>query len=161
MFYDRAKIYIKSGNGGDGMIGFRREKHVPLGGPNGGDGGKGGDIIIVVNPNYNSLIRFHRNNHFRAGDASHGNTKDRKTGASGETLHLEVPPGTIVRDAETGEQLADLTEASQEILIVLKGGRGGRGNIHFANSVNQAPRIAERGEPGEEMWLELELKAHR
>ncbi len=156
MFYDRAKIYIKSGNGGDGMIGFRREKHVPLGGPSGGDGGKGGDIVIVVNPHYNSLIRFHRNNHFRAGDASHGSLS-RKTGAGGETLRLEVPPGTIVRDAETGEQLADLTRESQE-LIILKGGRGGRGNIHFANSVNQAPRIAERGEPGQEMWLELELK---
>ena len=83
MFYDRAKIYIKSGNGGDGMIGFRREKHVPLGGPNGGDGGKGGDIIIVVNAHYNSLIRFHRNNHYRAGDASHGSLS-RKTGAGGE-----------------------------------------------------------------------------
>jgi len=138
------------------MIGFRREKHVPLGGPSGGDGGWGGDIVLVVNPNQNSLIRFHRGNHFRAGDAGHGNTKDR-TGANGETLYLEIPPGTIVRNAETGDQLADLTEPGQEILI-LKGGKGGRGNARFASSINQAPRIAERGEPGEEMWLELELK---
>jgi GTP-binding protein len=156
MFYDRAKIYIKSGDGGDGMIGFRREAHVPYGGPDGGDGGRGGDVVFVVNPHHNSLIRFHKNNHFRAGDGKHGSTK-RKTGASGETLHLEVPPGTIIRDAETGEQLADLTRENQEA-IILQGGRGGRGNIHFANSVNQAPRIAERGEPGEELWLELELK---
>ncbi|MCP4426216.1 MAG: GTPase ObgE [Chloroflexi bacterium] len=156
MFYDRAKIYIRSGNGGDGMIGFRREKHVPLGGPDGGDGGWGGDIIFVVNANYNSLIRFHRGNHFRAGDARHGSTKNR-TGANGETLRLEVPPGTIIRNTNTSEQLADLTEPDQEITI-LKGGKGGRGNARFTSSVNQAPRIAERGEPGEEMWLELELK---
>ncbi len=156
MFYDRAKIYIRSGNGGDGMIGFRREKHVPLGGPDGGDGGSGGDIIFVVNGNHNSLVRFHRGNHFRAGDATHGNTKNR-TGANGETLRLEIPPGTIIRNADTGEQLADLTEPGQETTI-LKGGKGGRGNARFASSVNQAPRIAERGEPGEEMWLELELK---
>lgn len=156
MFYDRAKIYIRSGNGGDGMIGFRREKHVPLGGPDGGDGGNGGDVILVVNANQNSLIRFHRGNHFRAGDAGHGSTKNR-TGANGETLRLEVPPGTIIRNAETGEQLADLTEPDQEITM-LKGGKGGRGNARFTSSVNQAPRIAERGEPGEEMWLELELK---
>ena len=156
MFYDRAKIYIKSGAGGDGMIGFRREKHVPLGGPDGGDGGQGGDIILVVNPNDNSLIRYHRGNHFRAGDGRHGNTK-RRTGASGESLRLEVPAGTIIRDAKTGQQLVDLTAPDQEI-TVLRGGRGGRGNIHFASSVNQAPRIAYRGEPGQEMWLELELK---
>ncbi len=156
MFYDRAKIYIKSGNGGDGMIGFRREKHVPLGGPSGGDGGQGGDVVFAVNPSHNSLVRYHRSNHFRAGDAAHGNTKNR-TGANGETLRLEVPPGTIIRNAETGEQLADLTEAGQEVTI-LKGGKGGRGNARFASSVNQAPRIAERGEPGREMWLELELK---
>lgn len=156
MFYDKAKIYVKSGDGGDGMIGFRREKYVPFGGPSGGDGGDGGDIVFVVNPHHNSLIRFHKGNHFRAGDAGHGSTKNR-TGANGETLRLEVPPGTIIRDAETGDLIADMTQETQEITI-LRGGRGGRGNVHFANSVNQAPRIAERGEPGEEMWLELELK---
>ncbi|MEJ2747076.1 MAG: GTPase ObgE [Anaerolineae bacterium] len=156
MFYDKAKIYIKSGDGGDGMIGFRREKYVPFGGPSGGDGGHGGDVILVVNPHHNSLVRFHKNNHFRAGDAGHGNTK-RRTGANGETLRLEVPPGTIVRNADTGELIADMTEETHEV-VILHGGRGGRGNIRFANSVNQAPRIAERGEPGEEVWLELELK---
>ncbi len=138
------------------MIGFRREKHVPLGGPDGGDGGQGGDITFVVNVNDNSLIRYHRGNHFRAGDGKHGNTK-RRTGANGESLRLELPAGTIIRDAKTGRQLADLTEAGQEV-VILRGGRGGRGNIHFASSVNQAPRIAYRGEPGSEMWLELELK---
>lgn len=156
MFFDQAKIYVKSGDGGDGMISFRREKHVPYGGPDGGDGGKGGDIIFTVNRHLNSLVRFHKQTHFRAGNGRHGG-KARKTGASGETLRLEVPPGTIIRHADTNELLADLTQPDQEVMI-LSGGRGGRGNIHFANSVNQAPRIAERGEPGEEAWLHLELK---
>lgn len=156
MFYDRAKIYVKSGDGGDGMISFRREKYVPLGGPDGGDGGNGGDVIFVTNPNLNSLVRFHRSNHFRAEDGTHGNPK-RQTGASGEDLRLEVPVGTVIRNEETGELLADLTQPDQEV-VVLSGGRGGRGNIHFASSSNRAPRLAERGEPGEEMWLTLELK---
>ena len=156
MFYDRAKIYIRSGNGGDGMISFRREKFVPLGGPDGGDGGKGGSIIFVTNPNLNSLVRFHRRNHFRADHGKHGNPK-RQTGASGKNVILQVPAGTVVRDADSGDLLADLTEPDQE-LIVINGGRGGRGNIHFSSSRNQAPRLAERGEPGKEMWLTLELK---
>ena len=156
MFYDRAKIYVKSGAGGDGMIGFRREKHVPLGGPDGGDGGQGGDVIFTVNPNHNSLINYHKRNHFRAGDAKHGSTKNR-TGADGQTLRLEVPPGTVIRHAETGEQIADMIESDQEFLV-LRGGRGGRGNSRFTTSVNRAPRLAERGEPGEELRLELELK---
>ncbi len=156
MFYDRAKIYVKSGDGGDGMISFRREKFVPFGGPDGGDGGKGGDVIFAVNSHLNSLIYFHRKVHFRAGNAQHGGKADR-TGANGESIRLEVPPGTIIRNAETGDLLADLTEPGQEV-VLLTGGRGGRGNARFATSVNQAPRIAERGEPGEEMWLELELK---
>lgn len=156
MFYDRAKIYVKSGDGGDGMIGFRREKHVPFGGPSGGDGGEGGDIIFVGNRHMNSLVRFHRQVHYRAENGQHGSTKS-KTGKSGVPLRIEVPTGTIIRNAETGELLADITEPGQEV-VLLRGGRGGRGNIHFATSVNQAPRIAERGEPGEEMWLTLELK---
>lgn len=156
MFYDRAKIYISSGNGGDGMIGFRREKYVPLGGPSGGDGGKGGDIILTVNRHMNSLVRFHKQVHYRADHGKHGNTK-RRTGAQGKPLVIKVPPGTIVRDSETEELLADLTEEGQEF-VLLKGGRGGRGNIHFANSRNQAPRVAERGEPGKELWVTLELK---
>lgn len=156
MFYDRAKIYIRSGDGGDGMIGFRREKHVPLGGPDGGDGGKGGDVIFATKANLNSLVQYHRNNHYRAGNAKHGGTK-RKTGAGGESLILYVPVGTVIRNEETGEVLADLTKPDQEAHI-LAGGGGGRGNIRFASSVNQAPRLAERGEPGQEMWLTMELK---
>ncbi|MGW8319020.1 MAG: GTPase ObgE [Candidatus Promineifilaceae bacterium] len=156
MFYDQAKIFVRSGDGGDGMIGFRREKHVPRGGPDGGDGGRGGDIIFVVNPNANSLIRYHRNTHYRAGDGGHGG-KAKRTGANGESILLEVPPGTLIREAETGDLLADLTLAGQEV-ILFQGGRGGRGNARFASSTNQAPRLAERGEPGEQAWLMLELK---
>jgi GTP-binding protein len=156
MFYDKAKIYVRSGDGGDGMISFRREKHVPYGGPDGGDGGKGGDIIFVANKSLGSLVQFHKNVHYRAGNGQHGG-KSRKSGAYGETLRLETPVGTIIREAETNKVLADLVEPGQEALI-LTGGRGGKGNIHYASSVNQAPRIAERGEPGDEMWLELELK---
>jgi len=156
MFYDQAKIFVKSGDGGDGMISFRREKHVPLGGPSGGDGGRGGDVIFTVNTHLNSLIRFHRNTHFRAEDGSHGGAKD-QTGASGEDLVLEVPPGTIIRDAETEELLADLVDEDDRVKL-LSGGEGGRGNARFASSTNRAPRIAERGEPGEERWLMLELK---
>ncbi len=156
MFYDRAKIYIRSGNGGDGMISFRHEKHVPYGGPSGGDGGDGGDITFITNKKMNSLVRFHHGNHFRAEHGDNGSTSD-KYGAAGEGLFLEVPRGTIIRDADTGEQLADLTEDGQ-LYLAVSGGRGGRGNIHFASSVNRAPRLAERGEPGTERWLTLELK---
>lgn len=156
MFYDQAKIYVRSGDGGDGMIGFRREKHVPRGGPDGGDGGDGGSIVFTVKSNMGSLVRFHRQSHFRADQGGHGKGSN-MTGASGETLYLEVPPGTVIRDAESGELLADLTEEGDERLL-LKGGRGGRGNARFSSSVNQAPRLAERGEPGKEAWLLLELK---
>jgi len=156
MFYDQAKIYVRSGNGGDGMLSFRREKFVPRGGPDGGDGGKGGSIIFVVNPNLNSLVHFHRNTHFRAENGVHGRPK-KMTGAGGSDLILEVPPGTVIRDANTNVILADLTSPEQEVLLYA-GGRGGRGNVRFASSTNQAPRIAERGEPGEEAWLLLELK---
>jgi GTP-binding protein len=156
MFYDEAKILIRSGSGGDGMISFRREKHVPWGGPNGGDGGTGGNVIFTVNPTANSLIRYHRKSHFNAGDGKHGGGKD-MTGAKGGDIRLEVPPGTIIREEATGEVLADLTDPDQEV-IVLSGGRGGRGNSRFKSSTNQAPRIAERGEPGQETWVLLELK---
>lgn len=156
MFYDEAKIHVRSGDGGDGMISFRREKYVRQGGPDGGDGGRGGDVIFVVSSHLNSLITFQRNKHYRAGNGTHG-TVQRMNGASGQDLRLEAPPGTVVRNAETGEILADLIEPGQEV-VILAGGRGGRGNQHFANSRQQAPRIAERGEPGEEMWLALELK---
>jgi GTP-binding protein len=156
MFYDSARIYVRSGDGGDGMISFRREKFVPFGGPDGGDGGHGGDITFVVDPGSNSLATFRRQVHFEAENGKHGGRK-RQTGASGQSLRLAVPPGTVVREAESGEILADLTESGQEALI-LSGGRGGRGNVRFANSVNQAPRLAERGEPGSASCLELELK---
>lgn len=156
MFYDEAKIYVRSGNGGDGMIGFRREAHVPLGGPDGGDGGQGGDIVFVGNRHMGTLAAFHKKVHYRAGHGVHGNTKNRH-GKNGETLRIDMPVGTLVRDAETGELLADVVQEGQEVLI-LKGGRGGRGNARFVSSVNRAPRLAERGEPGQEMWLTLELK---
>ena len=156
MFYDEAKIHVRSGDGGDGMISFRREKYVRQGGPDGGDGGRGGDVVFVVSSHLNSLVTFQRNKHYRAKNGTHG-TVQRMNGASGQDLRLEAPPGTVVRNAETGEILADLIEPGQEV-VILAGGRGGRGNQHFANSRQQAPRIAERGEPGEELWLALELK---
>lgn len=156
MFYDQAKIYVRSGDGGDGMISFRREKHVPRGGPSGGDGGKGGDVIFVVNPKRNSLVHFHRNTHFKAENGVHGRPK-KMTGANGDDIILEVPPGTIIRDADTNALLADMTSQEQKV-VLFEGGQGGRGNVRFASSTNQAPRLAERGEPGEEAWLLLELK---
>ncbi len=147
---------MKSGDGGDGMISFRREKFVPHGGPDGADGGPGGAIVVVVNPHMNSLARYHKQVHFRAENGGHGGTRN-KTGATGSDLVLEVPPGTTIRDAESGELLADLVSEEDRVTI-LAGGRPGRGNARFASSTNQAPRIAERGEPGEERWLTLELK---
>ncbi|MFN2188145.1 MAG: GTPase ObgE, partial [Candidatus Promineifilaceae bacterium] len=156
MFYDEAKILIRSGSGGDGMISFRREKHVPRGGPNGGDGGKGGDVIIAVNPSIDSLVRFHRQSHYKAEDGKHGQGKN-MTGANGGDVILEVPPGTLVYSEETGSLLADLTEPDDKV-VLLQGGRGGRGNSRFKSSTNQAPRLAERGEPGQEVWILLELK---
>jgi len=156
MFYDEAKILIKSGAGGDGMISFRREKHVPRGGPNGGDGGKGGDVIVKINPSANSLIHYHRQSHFRADDGKHGQGKN-MTGAMGDDLYLEVPPGTLIHDETSGTIIADLTDPADEV-VLLHGGRGGRGNSRFKSSTHQAPRIAERGEPGQESWILLELK---
>ncbi|MBK8434846.1 MAG: GTPase ObgE [Chloroflexi bacterium] len=156
MFFDEAKIYVKSGDGGRGMVSFRREKHVPRGGPDGGDGGNGGSIVFVVNPKINSLVQYHRQIHHRAEDGKNGH-RAKRTGATADDLRLQVPPGTLIRDADTGDLLADLIEPEQEF-VLLQGGRGGRGNTHFANSVDQAPRVAERGEPGEERWVYLELK---
>ncbi len=138
------------------MISFRREKGVPRGGPNGGDGGDGGSVSFLVNSNHNSLVRFHRQNHYHAGHGEHGG-RQRMTGARGESLLLEVPAGTLVYNEENNQLLADMTLEGQRITI-LNGGRGGRGNTRFASSTNQAPRVAERGEPGAEMWLLLELK---
>ena len=156
MSYDEATIHVRSGNGGAGLVHFRREKYIPRGGPAGGDGGKGGDVYLIVNPKLNTLIKFSRQRHFHAENGAPGGSS-LKTGKSGADLYVEVPPGTIVRDASTSELIADLTQPGQKVRVA-KGGRGGRGNARFATSTNQAPRIAEKGEPGEERTLQLELK---
>jgi GTP-binding protein len=156
MFYDQAEIYVKAGDGGDGCVAFRREKYVPYGGPAGGDGGKGGDVLLTVDPHLNTLYSFNKRRHFRAKRGQHGRGKNQH-GAAGDVIRVAVPPGTVVYDADSGEMLGDLTELGQE-LVVAQGGRGGRGNARFATSTNQAPRIAEHGEPGDERNLRLELK---
>ncbi|HEY8446817.1 MAG TPA: GTPase ObgE [Thermomicrobiales bacterium] len=156
MLIDRARIYVKAGDGGAGSTSFRREKYVPKGGPDGGDGGRGGDVVLRVKPNITSLIAFQFNQHFRAENGRPGRGR-KMTGRSGRTLFIDVPPGTVVYDDETGEVIADLTEPGQKA-VVARGGRGGLGNAHFATSTRQAPRIAELGEPGEERTLRLELR---
>lgn len=156
MFVDVAKIYIKAGDGGSGSNAMRREKYVPEGGPWGGDGGRGGDIVFQVDPGLNTLLDFKYNKHFKAERGEHGLGKG-QYGRSGKDLVIRVPPGTLVKDAETGEVLFDLTEPGQRV-VACKGGRGGRGNMHFATPVNRAPKIYEQGEPGEERWVILELK---
>jgi GTP-binding protein len=153
---DQVKIYVSSGSGGDGIVAFRREKFVPQGGPAGGDGGRGGDVVLVVDPMLNTLSPFDRKIHFKAKPGDRGGS-GRKTGRSADNLEVKVPPGTIVRDAETDQLLADLVRPGDRV-VVATGGRGGRGNIHFTTSANQAPRMAEKGEPGEEHWLILELR---
>ncbi|MDR3589305.1 MAG: GTPase ObgE [Negativicutes bacterium] len=156
MFIDRAKIQVKAGDGGNGMSSFRREKFVPRGGPSGGDGGRGGDTVLVVDPNINTLVDFRFKRKFKAASGDNGQTKDMH-GHQGENLYVKVPPGTLVKDEATGQVLGDLTTAGQE-LVVAKGGRGGRGNARFVSSVHRAPTFAEQGEPGEERALVLELK---
>lgn len=156
MFYDEVRINVKAGDGGDGCVAFRREKYVPHGGPAGGDGGRGGGVLLYVDPHLSTLYRFSKKRHFRADRGEHGRGKNQH-GASGEDLRIAVPPGTLVYDAESDEMLGDLTEVGQE-LVVARAGRGGRGNARFATSTNQAPRIAEHGQPGEERWLRLELR---
>lgn len=153
---DQVKIYVRSGDGGDGIVAFRREKYVPMGGPAGGDGGRGGDVVLVVDAGLNSLSPFQRGIHFKARHGERGGTS-RRTGASASDLEVRVPPGTIVHDADSGAVLADLLRPGDRV-VVARGGRGGRGNQHFATPANQAPRMAEKGEPGEEHWLLLELR---
>lgn len=155
-FVDQAKIYVKAGDGGPGCVSFRREKYVPRGGPDGGDGGDGGDVILVADPQVHTLYDFYHQVHFRAENGRPGQGKKMK-GKDGEDLLLRVPVGTVVRDAETGELLGDLITPGQT-LVVARGGKGGRGNAHFATPTRQAPRFAEKGTPGEERWLLLELK---
>nr|MBN1228371.1 GTPase ObgE [Anaerolineae bacterium] len=153
---DEVKIYVKGGDGGAGAVAFRREKYVPLGGPSGGDGGKGGDVLFVVDPRLSTLAAFQKRVHFKAESGKHGSSNN-KTGASGSDHTVYLPPGSIVRDIDTGQVLADLVKPGQHFLAA-QGGRGGRGNSRFKTSTNQAPRMAEKGELGQERWLLIELK---
>ena len=156
MFTDYAKITIKSGNGGDGAITFRREKYVAAGGPDGGDGGRGGSIYFQVDPNANTLIDVRYTKKFKAQSGENGSGNN-KYGKSGEDLYINVPIGTVIKDAETGKVVADLSKEGQKELV-LKGGRGGKGNSHFATATRQVPRFAQAGEEGEEKEVILELK---
>ena len=155
-FLDEVRINVKAGDGGNGIVAFRREKFIPRGGPNGGSGGRGGDVILEASPHQNTLIAFRRSRFYKAKRGAHGQGSD-KTGRSGEDRVIHVPPGTVVRDDANGEMLADLTEVGQRVVIA-RGGRGGRGNAVFLSPTNQAPAFAEKGEPGEEHWILLELK---
>jgi len=155
-FIDEAIIHVKAGDGGNGCVSFRREKYVPKGGPDGGDGGKGGDVYLVATSSKHTLLDFHYRRIFRAERGQHGRGKNQH-GRSGKDLLIPVPVGTVVKDALTGEVLADLAEDGQKWLAA-RGGRGGRGNARFATPTNQAPRFAEDGEKGEERDLKLELK---
>ncbi|MDO8673893.1 MAG: GTPase ObgE [Dehalococcoidia bacterium] len=161
MFFDRAKIYAKAGDGGGGIIHFRREKFIPYGGPDGGDGGRGGSVLLVADAGLNTLLQFRYKREFKAerGDDGSGNNRH---GKKGEDLEIKVPVGTIIykieKDAGDDSSLVmDLTEHGQKVVVV-RGGSGGLGNTHYATSVNQAPRMAQKGEPGDEAWLLLELK---
>jgi GTP-binding protein len=155
MFLDEAKIWVKAGDGGRGASSFRKEKFVPRGGPDGGDGGRGASVSLVADPEKTTLLDFRYLRHFR-GKAGGNGSGQRSHGRSGEDLAIHVPPGTIVRTAE-GDAIADLDVPGKQVIVAL-GGRGGLGNTHFATSTNQAPRIAQKGEPGEERWLTLELR---
>lgn len=156
MFLDHAKIYIRSGDGGNGCVSFRREKYVPKGGPNGGDGGRGGDIIFKASSQLSTLVDFRYKSHYKAQRGEHG-MGSLKTGKNGKDELILVPCGSIIKNSETGEVLAELLTNDQEVKL-LKGGRGGKGNNHFKNSTNQAPRIAQTGEKGIEETVLIELK---
>lgn len=156
MFVDKARIFVKGGDGGNGIVSFRREKYVPEGGPAGGDGGDGGDVIFRVDEGLRTLIDFRYQRHFKAERGERGKVKSMH-GANAEDMYVRVPPGTIVVDEDTQEIIADLTRHGQEV-VVARGGRGGRGNIRFATANNPAPNIAENGEEGQERWVVLELK---
>jgi len=155
VFSDRARIFVGAGRGGDGVVSFRREAHVPRGGPDGGDGGRGADVVLVADPSLRDLQSFRRRSHFKAARGGHGEGSNRH-GASPAALEVRVPPGTSVVDAELGARW-DLTRPGQEARVA-RGGLGGRGNRHFATPTRQAPRFAERGLEGEEAWLELRLR---
>jgi len=155
-FVDYVKLHLTSGNGGKGSVHLHREKYITKGGPDGGDGGRGGHIIFRANPNMWTLLHLKFKRHLKAGHGAHG-AKSRSTGADGEDIYIDVPMGTVVRDTETQEILHELVDENQEIKI-LEGGMGGRGNWHFKNSVNQTPRYAQPGIPGLEADVTLELK---
>ncbi len=155
MFHDQAKIFVRAGAGGDGVVSLRREAHVPKGGPDGGDGGRGGEVVLVADPSLRDLAGYRRGSHFKGERGGHGKGAG-KHGATPDPLVLRVPPGTVVEDA-AGDARWDLLSAGQRA-VVARGGMGGRGNRHFATSTRQTPRFAERGLPGEERWLELRLK---
>lgn len=156
MFADRAKIFIKSGKGGDGHVSFRRELFVPDGGPDGGDGGKGGDIIFQVDKGLNTLTDFRHVRKYVAKDGEQGG-KRRCHGANGADLVIKVPEGTVIKDAETGKVITDMSGDNMRE-VVLKGGRGGQGNMHYATATMQAPKYAQPGKPGQELYVNLELK---
>lgn len=156
MFFDKAKVFVKGGDGGNGAVAFRREKYVPLGGPNGGDGGAGGSVIFVADEGLRTLVDFRYQRHYKADRGEHGQGKGMH-GRGAEDLIVRVPVGTVIKDSESGEFIADMVENGQR-LEVASGGRGGRGNARFANATNKAPHLSEKGEPGEERWVNLELK---
>src|SRR5688572_13009513 len=156
MFIDEVRIHVKAGDGGNGCLAFRREKYVPRGGPSGGDGGRGGDVVLVASQHHNTLLHFRFNPEHSAQRGRHGEGSNR-SGREGEHAELPVPIGTVVYDADTGEQLFDFT-ASGDRFVAARGGRGGRGNARFATSTNQAPTRHEPGSPGDERRLRLELK---
>jgi GTP-binding protein len=156
MFIDQARVYVKGGDGGNGVVAFRREKYVPLGGPSGGDGGRGGSVVFIADEGMSTLMDFRYNKHFKASRGVHGQGKNMH-GANAEDLVVRVPAGTVIKDDESGEVMADLVSPGQEAIIA-RGGRGGKGNARFATAVNKAPSFAENGEPGEERWIRMELK---
>ncbi len=156
MFLDHAVVEVQAGDGGDGVAAFRRESKVPHGGPSGGDGGRGGSVIVRADDQLSTLLDFRYRRHYSAPRGQHG-SGSKRTGADGEDLVLRVPPGTVVRDAEADELLGEVLEPGDEV-VVARGGRGGRGNARFASATNQAPRRADTGRPGEARRIELELK---
>ncbi|MCA1057897.1 GTPase ObgE [Rossellomorea aquimaris] len=156
MFIDQVKVYTKGGDGGNGMVAFRREKYVPKGGPAGGDGGHGADVIFEVDEGLRTLMDFRYQRHFKAPRGEHGMSKNQH-GRNAEDMIVKVPPGTVVKDDDTGETIADLVQHGQRAVIT-KGGRGGRGNSRFATPANPAPELSEKGEPGQERYIVMELK---
>lgn len=156
MFADRAKIFIKSGKGGDGHVSFRRELYVPNGGPDGGDGGRGGDVVFVVDPGLNTLTDFRHVRKYKAEDGEEGGKKNCH-GADGKDVVLKVPAGTVVKDFETGKVILDMSNKIEPV-VLLRGGRGGKGNRHYVTSVMQAPKYAQPGQEAKELWVTLELK---